>query len=77
MWHSPRRSPCIHAILNTYYLLFPNADNDNGALDYCYEDLAAARSWFTYILKNLKTFDHKQKKNSVFVKDEYSNSFID
>ena len=44
MWHSSRRSPCIHAILNTYYLLFPNADNDNGALDYCYEDLAAARS---------------------------------
>ena len=63
---------------NSQHLLFTfsNTDNNNAALDYCYEDLAAARSWFTYILKNLKTFEHKQKKNSDFVKDEYSNSFI-
>ena len=33
----------IHAILNTYYLLFPNTDKDNAASDYCYEDLAATR----------------------------------
>ena len=38
----------IHAILNTYYLLFPNTDKDNVASDYCYEDLAAARYWLAY-----------------------------
>ena len=61
----------IHAILNTYYLLFPNTDKDNVASDYCYEDLAAARYWLAYKLKNLKAFEHKRKKNSDFVKDEY------
>ena len=52
----------IHAILNTYYLLFPNTDKDNVASDYCYEDLAAARYWLAYKLKNLKAFEHKRKK---------------
>ena len=59
----------IHAILNTYYLVFLNTDNV--ASDYCYEDLAAARNWLAYKLKNLKAFEHKRKKNSDFVKDEY------
>ena len=61
----------IHAILNTYYWLFPNTDKDNVASDYSYEDLAAARYWLAYKLKNLKAFEHKRKKNSDFVKDEY------
>ena len=61
----------IHAILNTYYLLFPNTDKDNVASDYCYEDLAAVRYWFSYKLKNLTAFEHKRKKNSDFVKNEY------
>ena len=33
----------IHTILNTYYLLFPNTDEDNVASESCYEDPAAAR----------------------------------
>ena len=61
----------IHAILNTYYLLFPNTDKDDVASDYCYEDLAAARYWLSYKLKNLTAFEHKRKKNSDFVKNEY------
>ena len=61
----------IHTILNTYYLLFPNTDKHNVAPDYCYEDLAPARYWLAYKLKNLNAFEHKQKKNSDFVKDEY------
>ena len=60
----------IDAILNTYYLLSPNTDEDNVASD-CYEDLAVARYWVAYKLKNLKAFEHKRKKNSDFVKDEY------
>ena len=54
----------IHAILNTYYLLFPNTDKDNAASDYCYKDLA-------YKLKNLKALNTKRKKNSDFAKVEY------
>ena len=61
----------IHAILNTYYFLYPDTDKDNVALDYCYEDLAAARYWLAYKLKNLKAFEHKRKKNGGYVKDEY------
>ena len=60
----------IHTILNTYYLLFPNTDKDV-ASDYCSEDLAAARYWLAYKLKNLKAFEHKRKKNKDFVKDEF------
>ena len=60
----------IHAILNTYYLLFPNTDKVNVASDYCNEDLAAARYWLAYKLKNLKAFEYKRKKNSDFVKDD-------
>ena len=61
----------IHAILNTYYLLFPNTDKDNVASFYCYEYLAAARYWYAYKLKNLKAFEHERKKNRDFIKDEY------
>ena len=47
----------IHAILNTYYLVFPNTDKDNVASVYYYEDIAAARYWLAYKLKNLKAFE--------------------
>ena len=49
----------IHAILNTYYLVFPNTDKDNVASVHCYEDIAAARYWLAYKLKNLKAFEYK------------------
>ena len=60
----------IHAILNTYYLVFPNTDKDNVASVHCYEDIAAACYWLAYKLKNLKAFEYKRKKNSDFVKDD-------
>ena len=41
----------IHAILNTYYLHFPNIDLDNAVSGYCYEDLAVSCYWFAYKLK--------------------------
>ena len=41
-------------ILNTHHLLFPNTDKDNAVSDYCYEDLATARYWFSYELRKPK-----------------------
>ena len=61
----------ICVILNTRYLLFLNTDKDNAASDSCYEDLAAVRYWFADKVKNLNAVEHKLKKNSDFVKDEY------
>ena len=46
----------IHAISNTYYLVFLNADKDNIVSVYCYEDRAAACYWLAYKLKNLKAW---------------------
>ena len=56
--------PCQDRMLIICYLLQCNSD-------YCYEDFAAARYWFPSKLKKLKSFEHKRKQNSGFVKDKY------